>query len=259
MTTDGAPVNPPDTHDAPVKSSLPSRAPGQLPLLLAVLALIASLAVWLSVRADLGEIRTTQRQLAADLASLRGPTIDVTGAPALGRPDAVVTFIEFSDYECPFCVRHFTQTMPRLQANYIDTGKIRYVFKDFPIDQLHPGAIRAHEAARCALEQDKFWDVHRALFSPPGTHTRPAIDEVAKQAGLDPTRFGECLDSGRTTAAVRQNVSLASSLGANGTPSFFIGLRDLETQQVQVYRAISGAQPYNEFEKAIAAVSAYAR
>ena len=114
---------------------------------------------------------------------------------ALAEAGAKVALVEFSDYECPFCIRHFTQTMPQIQANYVDTGKIRYVFKDFPIDQLHPGAFQAHVAARCAAEQDRFWDLHRRLFSAPGTHEPPLLTARAQEAGLNVAQVTAALDN----------------------------------------------------------------
>jgi protein-disulfide isomerase len=132
------------------------------------------------------------------------------------------------------------------------------VFKDFPIDQLHPAAIRAHQAGRCAAEQNRFWEMHQRLFSAPGTHGDEALEARAREAGLDLTQFRDCLSSGRTTAAIRESVGLAASLGANGTPAFFLGLRDPETDHVRIVRGISGAQPLEVFENAIAEVAARA-
>ncbi len=150
-------------------------------------------------------------------------TIDISGAPARGSDRAIVTLVEFSDYECPFCIRHFPQTMPKIEAAYIDTGKIRYVFRDFPIDSNHPAAIKAHEAARCADEQHRFWALHPRLFSPPGTHTPADLEARASEAHLDLAAFRDCLASGRTTAAVRATEAIAVRLGADGTPAFYLG------------------------------------
>ena len=141
--------------------------------------------------------------------------------------------------------------MPEL-GNYIKTGKIRYVFRDFPVDQLHPEAIRAHEAAHCAGEQDKFWDLHTTLFSAPGTHTPHALEARATEAGLDLAAYRTCVASGRTTAGIRANAAEAIDLGANGTPAFFVGLRDRATNQVKVAQAITGAQPFSVFAQAFA-------
>lgn len=195
-----------------------------------------------------------QQKLGAQMSGKNGFTpadIDVSGAPALGPATDVVTLIEFSDYECPFCIKHFTTTMPEIRAAYIDTGKIRYVFKDFPIDENHPMSIRAHEAAHCAMEQDKFWQLHVRLFSAPGTHTPDQLVARATEAGLDIPAFKACIASGRMTAAVRASAAIADKLGADGTPTFFLGTRDLATNQVHVVKMIDGAQPFSSFQSAI--------
>ena len=163
-----------------------------------------------------------------------------------------MTLVEFSDYECPFCIRHFQQTMPQIEANYIKTGKIRYVFRDFPVDQLHPEAIRAHEAAHCAGEQSKFWEMH----TPPvqcGRHARrPLLEQRAAEAGLDlPARSGPAWRAAGRTAAIRaRRGAWRSSFGANGTPAFFVGIRDLATNQMKIAQAITGAQPFSVFATA---------
>ena len=90
--------------------------------------------------------------------------VNVSGKPSLGRQDAPVTLVEFSDYQCPFCKRHFSSVYPILKKEYIETGKLRYVFRDFPIAILHPQAQKAHEAARCAGEQNIYWEMHDMLF-----------------------------------------------------------------------------------------------
>jgi protein-disulfide isomerase len=223
------------------------------------LCLALTVGFWVQIQGDLATLSTRQQQLAADLDQARGiSTIDVAGAPALGPADQIVTLVEFSDYECPFCIRHFTQTMPEIEERYIKTGRIRYVFKDFPIDQLHPGARRAHEAARCANEQGKFWNLHTRLFSPGGSHSDADLDARAAEAGLDMTPFESCLASGRTAASVLESVRTAAELGATGTPSFFVGLRDPATDEVKVLANITGAHPFSEFEKAIEAVASRA-
>ena len=222
---------------------------------LALLCLGASAAMWVQTRAEVATLRNTVRSLATDVAALRrDPIVDVSGAPARGREDQVVTMIEFSDYECPFCIRHFTQTMPLIEKQFIDTGRIRYVFRDFPIDELHPSAIRAHAAARCAGEQGRFWEMHTRLFSAAGTHGDDALKARAAEAGLSAGDFASCLSSDRTLDDIRATGAIASGFGATGTPSFFFGIRDLTTNQVKIYQAITGAQPIDAFEKAIGVV-----
>jgi protein-disulfide isomerase len=231
----------------------------------ACLALAIAVATWFiskqqtdSLRHDLTALQDSYRQLAVQITQGRpggagpvGQIIDVSRSPARGREDAVVTLIEFSDYECPFCIRHVQQTMPLLDQNYIQSGKIRYVFRDFPIDSNHPQAVRAHEAAHCALEQNKFWEIHRVLFSAPGTHTPLALEDRAKEAGLNMDAYRACIAAGKTTPGIRQSAALADSLGATGTPWFFLGIRDLKTNQVRILKPIGGAQPYEQFVVAI--------
>jgi protein-disulfide isomerase len=251
-----------DTTDA--ASTAPARAAastsGRTAMLVALLCLVITIGLWWQLGSEVASLRDAQRQLATDVADLREVAIiDVTGAPALGAEDAVVTLIEYSDYECPFCVRHFSSTMPQIEETFIRTGQIRYVFRDFPIAQLHPGAARAHEAGRCAAEQGRFWEMHTRLFSAPGSHTDAVLESTAAAAGLELEAFRACLDSGRTRADVEQSVAMAASLGATGTPSFFLGIRDLATNQVEVLHGISGAQPFSVFEEAIKAIAARVR
>jgi protein-disulfide isomerase len=224
----------------------------RLATILAVASLTATVGLSLYTRQEVASLRVDQRALMAELNAARGtPLIDIAGASTLGSPDAPITLVEFADYECPYCIRHFTQTMPQLEANYIRTGKVRYVFKDLPIDALHPGSIHAHEAARCASEQGHFWELHTRLFSAPGTHDNASLEARAAEAGLNAEAFRACLASGRTTAAVRKSVAAAGQLGATGTPTFFIAVKDTNPDQVRALRAFAGAQPYAEFVKAL--------
>ena len=231
---------------------------------LAAIALVVALGAlgitFMSGRRLTGEVaalRDSVRQLASEVADAgQSAMLDVADAPARGPEDAVVTLIEFSDYECPFCLKHFQDTMPRLEADYIQTGKIRYVFRDFPIDQLHPEAIRAHEAAQCAREQGRFWEMHNRLFTGPGTHSDDDLNARASEAGVDLSALQACLESGRMTSVVRAVGADAIGLGANGTPAFFLGFRDPATDQVRVVRGITGAQPYEVFQQTLDALIA---
>ncbi|NQW03127.1 MAG: thioredoxin domain-containing protein [Acidobacteria bacterium] len=229
---------------------------------LAALVLVAAPAC-----AQTSEIETLRRELEAvreDLANLRAsigrprPFVDLSVGPQMGNPDALVALVEFSDYECPFCIRHFRETMPLIQKNYIDTGKVLYAFRDFPVDELHPQAIKAHEAAQCGLEQDKFWQMHNNLFSAPSQHSVEGIEAVATAQGLDLVALRDCQASGRTTPGIRRTAAQAASFGATGTPAFFIGLVDKEGNQVKVIRALTGAAPFAQFAQALEAAIAQA-
>jgi protein-disulfide isomerase len=240
---------------APDSSPAPGGAPGRLPVAVAVLALLAAAYVWVSLSNDIADLRERHRLLAEEVLSLRGSTtLDVAGAPARGSDTAIVTIVEFSDYECPYCIKYTQETLPQVDAEYVATGRVRYVFRDFPIDTLHPEAMRAHEAAQCAAEQDRFWDLHYRLFSAPGTHTDAELEARAMEAGLNLPEWRECLASGRTRAAIEASVATAEGLGASGTPTFLIGLRDQATGRIRIVRGITGAQPFEVFQQALDAI-----
>ena len=151
-----------------------------------------------------------------------GSAIDVTGAPSNGAPNAPVTLIEISDYHCPFCRRHVQQTQPQLYADYVTSGKVRHVFLHYPIDQLHPDAFRSHEAASCAADQGKFWELHAKLFETP-LRTVDQLVPVAQSVGIDPASFRACLEGGRHSKAVNESVAKIQKLGISGTPHFLLG------------------------------------
>jgi protein-disulfide isomerase len=231
-----------------------------LAFVVSVAALIVAGASWYQSRAAVEAMRAGRPGAAAeDAGGGRSPIIDLAGAPYLGADAARVALVEFSDYECPFCIRHFRQTMPQIEATYVKTGRVRYVFRDWPVDQLHPESIRAHAAAHCAGEQQRYWILHARLFGPAGSHSRDRLLDLAREAGLDMAAFGACLDSRRSDAAIRQTSRMAAEFGASGTPAFFIGVRDPATDKVTVLQGLAGAQPYDVFAQAIDAVLEKAR
>ena len=177
-------------------------------------------------------------------------SIDLSGGPFKGSTTSPVVLVEYSDYECPYCIRHFTQVMPQIEAAYIQTNRIRYAFRDFPIDQLHPESIRAHVAAHCAAEQGKFWNLHPRLFSKAGSHTPAELQSVAQQAGLNMSAFSACVAADKYSAAIRQSTAFAISMGAEGTPFFLVGLID-GNNQMKPLTKLPGAYPFEQFQQAI--------
>lgn len=218
----------------------------------AVGALIVSGLTW--YRTDLAIARLRSEQTLQS-----SPTIDLAGVPVLGADSAVVTLVEFSDYECPFCLRHFRQTTPRILEDYVKTGKIRYAFRDWPVDQLHPQSIRAHEAAHCALEQNRYWEMHQRLFAPAGSHSPEQLLGLAREIGLDMSAFNSCIESRRSEAGIRATGDIASQFGASGTPAFFIGIRQAGSDKISVTQGLAGAQDFSVFAKAIDTALAQAR
>ena len=182
--------------------------------------------------------------------TLEGASIDIAGAPANGSSTAPVTLIEISDYHCPFCKRHVQQTQPQLYSEYVNSGKVRHVFLHYPIEQLHPDAYRSHEAATCAGDQGKFWEMHAKLFEAP-LRTVDQLVTAAQAIGLDVNAFRTCLESGKHSKAVKDSVARIQKLGVNGTPHFLVGRTPKGGGPVTVSKVVEGAQPYGAFKTAL--------
>ena len=206
-----------------------------------------------AIRKDLEEIKglLRGRQAAARPAEQQNFLLSVDGAAFLGDKHAPLTLVEFFDYQCPFCARHVRETLPQIERDYIKTGKLKYVVRDFPIESIHPQAFKAHEAVRCAGEQQKYWEMHARLLANPQTLGGNGLEGHARTLGLDVPAFQLCMDSGKHTAGVRLDQAEGSKVGVTGTPSFFIGLTDPNDAKVKTLRTIRGAQPYASFKEAI--------
>lgn len=142
--------------------------------------------------------------------------------PFVGAEDAPVTIIAFEDFQCPFCQRFNWEVMPRLKRLYIDTGKAKFVFRDFPLSHLHPMAQKAAEAAECADEQGKFWEYHDILFEKQNFLSVDNMKEWAAKEGLNSEQFNECLDSGAMEGEVLRDQTDGRRAGASSTPTIFI-------------------------------------
>jgi len=179
-------------------------------------------------------------------------TISIDDEPVKGNPDAPVTVVEFSDFQCPFCSRFFEQTLPLIEKNYIDTGKIKFVYKDLPLDNLHPNARSAHIAAECADEEGKFWEYHDVLFQKQAVWQRLAssdlditLSQFAVDLGMQAASFESCMESQDIADEVNQDTLEAARYGTTGTPTFFIG-----TEKDGFIKMV-GAQPFAAFQRAI--------
>jgi protein-disulfide isomerase len=166
---------------------------------------------------------------------------------SLGRSDAPLTMLEFTDYQCPFCRRFQAETWPLLKKNYIDTGKLRFIVRDLPL-QFHSAARPAAEAAHCAAEQGKFWEMHHALLSGDDPLANGGIERRAKALGLDTARLQTCMKANRYESAIARNIAAADALNIHGTPSFVIGRLANGGLEGQL---VDGAQPYDEFDAAL--------
>lgn len=162
--------------------------------------------------------------------------VNINDAPFLGPKDAKITLIEFSDYQCPFCKR-VRPTVWKLVEDYKD--KIKYVFQDFPL-AFHQYARKAHEAARCASDQDKYFDYNKKLFDNQGNLTTEDLKKYARELKLDASKFDKCLDTGKYAKIVEDSMNAGIEAGVTGTPAFFVnGIM------------ISGAQPISAFKEII--------
>ena len=165
-------------------------------------------------------------------------TVEVTADdPSIGSASAPVTLVEFSDFQCPFCQR-VAPTLKQVKQTYGD--KVRIVWKDFPLTQIHPQAFKAGEAAHCAADQGKFWEYHDRLFANQQQLMPADLKKHATDLGLDSKAFDSCLDSSKYGERVRDGVAEGSRLGVNSTPMIYIN-----------GRALSGAQPYEVFASVI--------
>ena len=157
----------------------------------------------------------------------------------MGNPNAPLTIIEYSDFQCPFCARHSFETFPQLKKEYVDTGKVKIVFKNFPLP-FHQNAEIAAEASECALEQGKFWKYKENLFENQENLGVDDLKKCAQDLGLDTQRFNSCLDSKKYETEVKSDLQEGQIAGVSGTPTFFID------GQILV-----GAQPFSEFQRII--------
>lgn len=171
--------------------------------------------------------------------------------PFKGDKGARLTLIEFSDYQCPFCARHVRETLPQIEQDYIKTGKIKYVFRNFPIASLHPQAFKAHEVANCAGEQGKYWEMHDRLFSDQKAQAPQDLSRHAQALAIDMPTFQQCLESGKHAAKIREDIAEGQKAGISGTPTFFLGFTESNDSKVKALRSIRGAQPYSRFKQAI--------
>jgi len=178
--------------------------------------------------------------------------ISLDDDPIRGDPNAPITIVEFSDYQCPFCARFYTQTLPLLKEEYIDQGKVNFVYRDFPIQSIHPNALSAAVAAECADDQQKYWEYHDMLFERQNSWAKLDNDSVistfskySTELGLEQEQFDACLGSGKYLQEVQNDLNDGRNYQVTGTPGFFIGNEKIG------FVKINGAQPFDSFKKII--------
>lgn len=205
---------------------------------------------------------TGQQPTAAALGQQAAPTqpsgpvkVSLDDDPVLGDKNAPVTLIEFSDYECPFCKRSFSDTLPELKKSYIDTSKVKLVYRDFPLS-FHANAHKEAEAAECARAQSNdatYFKFHDQIFTKTTSNgTGLALTElpvIAQGLGLNVNQFQQCLDSGKFKDEVDKDIADGTAAGVSGTPSWLIGPSSKDGQING--KLIVGAQPFSAFQTAI--------
>jgi len=204
---------------------------------------------------DLQEIKALLQKAMTPAVSGQGaeprPSFSLPNAPERGRKGAATVMLEFSDFHCPFCGRYTQEVYPQISKEYVDSGRIGYLFVNMPIDALHPRSFKAHEAALCAAEQGRFWEMHDRIFANVQTSQTPEqLITHAGAVGVDLEKFRACVAGGRRAEDVKRDVAQAQALGVRATPTFVIGTRGADGQ-IRAQQVISGAQPYATFKAAL--------
>ncbi len=210
-------------------------------------------------------------------AGLQQLSVDVGALPALGQASAPVTIVEFSDFQCPFCGRLYSDAEAQIRTNYINSGKVKFYYRDFPLTSIHPDAMAGAIAGRCANDQGKFWDMHDKLFQNQDTWSSMAdpkstLEQYAKDLGLDSSKFNSCYEAQTHVSEINADEAAGQGYGVQGTPGVYIkipkGKIDLATLQgaagngLTVYENqdeyvvfVPGAYPYSTFDAVLSKVS----
>lgn len=219
-----------------------------------------------SLRKDVDTIKATQAEIektVKELKELARPgqpapppapesiLLEIDDDPVKGDRKARLVLVEFSDYQCPYCARFVRETLPQIETDYIKTGKLKYVFRDFPITSAHKDAFKAALAAGCALDQGKYWEMHDRLFENQAAFTVYNLTQSAEAIGLNKQAFQQCLNNSEYATEVQSDFADGTKAGVNQTPFFFLGLTEPNSPKVKVLTVIAGAKPYAVFKAAI--------
>ena len=178
--------------------------------------------------------------------------ISTDNDPVIGKLDAPITIIEFSDFQCPFCAKFHMQTLPTIMDEYINKGTVKLVFRDFPIQSIHPNAVPASIAAECANEQGKFEQMYHMLFEKQKewsnletAYAITAFNQYASELQLNEEKFDSCIKNVKYIEEVQKDLNEGRTYGVTGTPGFFIGNEKIG------FVELKGAQPFESFKKVI--------
>ena len=185
--------------------------------------------------------------LAGALFAQTGSKISVGDDPSRKQGSPKLVLIEVGDFQCPYCGQGARDLLPKVHEKFVRTGKIEHVFVDLPLE-FHPQAFKAAEAAACAADQKKFWQMHDHLFANQRELALEKLPAHARKLGLDAAAFDKCLASGRHAAAIRQDMKEVRALGIQVTPAYLIGRR-VSGGKVEILHSIGGLPPYDYLEK----------
>jgi protein-disulfide isomerase len=220
------------------------------------------------IQRDIGELRNEVAQLRQAVTEIHKAnvpnnapppspppvsSVSLDDDPSIGAATAKIGIVEFSDYQCPFCLRYHSQTFPQVKEKYIDTGKVRYVFRDYPLD-FHEQAQSAAIAANCAGRQNAYWPMQAALFTNQQGLGMERYQKLAEELKLDKTAFDACLQDENQAKEVAADLAYGQSVGVTGTPSFFVGI--IENGELKNARLIAGAQVFESFKNAVESLEA---
>jgi len=207
------------------------------------------------LRKSQGELKQQLTEMRAELTALRAggaarPAFDLRDPqlPSQGSTDAQVAIVEFSDFQCPYCRKHAQGTWPQLREKYLDAGRARYYFVDFPL-AFHSQAGGAALAAACAHEQGAFWAMHDRLFDNQGKLGPELYAQLASQLNLDSSKFQSCLADPKTKQRIDAHAALGDRAGVQGTPAFLIGR--IKDGVLVDARMLGGARAFEEFARIV--------
>lgn len=222
-----------------------------------------------ALQAQIDELKKGQDQLRKDLdeikALLKGQTarmdapaakpqevvtVNVFGEPFKGAPSARVAILEYSDFDCSYCAKYATDIYPLIDHAYIKTGKVKYFFRDLPLQE-HPSALFKARLARCAGEQDRFWEAHDRLFKDQRPFDGPIMAKFIQDLVLDEAPFKACISSDRYIDVIQRSANSALRMRINGTPAFLIGTLSEDGSVLWAAKILLGAESYGAFKSTL--------
>lgn len=198
---------------------------------------------------EIKQLLAKSQQQQAPAAPSKPETMKIKGSAiyVLGKSDAPLTLVEFTDYQCPFCARFETTTLPEIKKKFIDTGKVRLIMRDFPLE-FHPFALKAAQSVRCAGDQGKYWEMREVLFKNQSKLDVDSLAGYAKGLSLNGDTFKSCMADDKHLKEIKDEASYVGSLGISGTPTFLLG--KVVGDSVEGNKIV-GSLPLEVFEGAI--------